>query len=148
MVQGEQSDGNDVFQLAVNKAGTIRGNYYNVLSDITQPVYGSVDKKTQRAAWTVGDRKEPVYEVGFANLTKSETTMMVHFGKELTAVDAGADRYRPRRRSEQAASGLPAGVEVRGGADGYGFRDSRFSNRPRNCVRKTHPRRPFRPISR
>jgi hypothetical protein len=82
MVQGEGTDGNDVFQLAVNKAGVIRGNYYNVLSDTTLPVYGSVDQKTQRAAWTVGDRKEPVYEVGFANLTKPETTMLVHFGKD------------------------------------------------------------------
>jgi hypothetical protein len=44
-------------------------------------VYGSVDKKTQRAVWTVGEKKEPTYEAGFANLTKSETTMMVHFGK-------------------------------------------------------------------
>jgi hypothetical protein len=82
MVQGEQVNGNDLFQLAVNKAGTIRGNYYNALSDATQPVYGAVDPKTQRAAWTVGDRKEPIYEVGFANLTKAETTMMVHFGKD------------------------------------------------------------------
>ena len=77
-------NGNDLFQLAVNKAGTIRGNYYNVLSDTTLPVYGSVDKQTQRAAWTVGDRKEPIYEAGFANLTKSETTMLVHFGKDRT----------------------------------------------------------------
>jgi hypothetical protein len=82
MVQGEQSDSNDLFQLAVNKAGTIRGNYYNALTDATMPVYGSVDQKTQRAAWTVGDKKEPIYEVGFANLTKAETTMMVHFGKD------------------------------------------------------------------
>jgi hypothetical protein len=82
MVQGEGTDSNDLFQLAVNKAGTIRGNYYNALADTTLPVYGSVDKKTQRAAWTVGDRKEPVYEAGFANLTKSETTMLVHFGKD------------------------------------------------------------------
>ena len=44
----------------------------------------SVDKKTQRAAWTVGDRKEPIYETGFANLTRSETTMLVHFGKDRT----------------------------------------------------------------
>jgi hypothetical protein len=80
MVQGEQVNGNDLFQLAVDKSGTIRGNYYNVLSDSTQPVYGSVDKTTQRAAWTVGDRKEPIYEAGFANLTKAETTMLVHFG--------------------------------------------------------------------
>jgi len=81
MVQGEGTDGNDLFQLAVNKSGVIRGNYYNALSDATLPVYGSVDKKTQRAAWTVGDRKEPIYEAGFANLTKAETPMMVHFGK-------------------------------------------------------------------
>jgi hypothetical protein len=45
---------------------------------------GAVDKKTQRAAWTVGDRKEPIYKAGFANLTKSETTMLVHFGQDRT----------------------------------------------------------------
>jgi hypothetical protein len=84
MIQGEEADSNDLFQLAVNKAGTIRGNFHSVLSDTTMPVYGSVDKKTQRAAWTVGDRKEPIYEVGFANLTRSETTMLVHFGKDRT----------------------------------------------------------------
>jgi hypothetical protein len=84
MVQGQGTDSNDLFQLAVNKAGTIRGNYYNALGDTTLPVYGSVDKKTQRAAWTVGERKEPIYEAGFANLTRSETTMLVHFGKDRT----------------------------------------------------------------
>jgi hypothetical protein len=84
MVQGEGTDSNDLFQLAVNKEGTIRGNYYNALADTTLTVYGSVDKKTQRAAWTVGDRKEPIYEVGIANLTKSETPMLVHFGKDRT----------------------------------------------------------------
>jgi hypothetical protein len=81
MIQGERTDSNDLFQLAVNKAGTIRGNFHNVLSNTTVPVYGAVDKTSQRAAWTVGDNKEPIYEVGFANLTKAETTMMVHFGK-------------------------------------------------------------------
>jgi hypothetical protein len=84
MVQGEQASANDLFQLAVNKAGTIRGNYYNALSDTTLPVYGSVDPKTQRAAWTVGDKKETTYEAGIANLTKDETTMLVHFGKDRT----------------------------------------------------------------
>jgi hypothetical protein len=82
MTQGEQKNANDLFQLAVNKEGVIRGNYYNALGDTTLPVYGAVDKKTQRAAWTVGDKKEPIYEAGFANLTKSESTMMVHFGKD------------------------------------------------------------------
>jgi hypothetical protein len=84
MTQGEQSTCNDVFQLAVNKSGVVRGNYYNALGNITLTVSGSVDQRTQRAAWTIGDRKEPVFEAGFANLTKSETTMLVHFGNERT----------------------------------------------------------------
>ena len=41
-----------------------------------------MDKNTQRAAWTVGDRKSPVYEAGIANLTRDETTLLVHFGKD------------------------------------------------------------------
>ncbi len=45
-------------------------------------MYGSVDKKTQRAAWTVADRKTPVYEAGIANLTGDETAMLVHFGRD------------------------------------------------------------------
>jgi hypothetical protein len=78
MIQGEQVNGNDLFQLTVNKSGVIRGNYCNALSDTTLPVYGSVDKKTQRAAWKVDDRKEPIFEAGFANLTRAQTTMLVH----------------------------------------------------------------------
>lgn len=79
--EGEEKSTN-LFQLAINKEGVIGGEYYNALTDTTDPVFGSVDKKTQRAAWTVGDRKFPVYEAGVANLTKDETTMLVHFSKE------------------------------------------------------------------
>src|SRR5262249_11533134 len=82
MVQGEETKSNNIFQLAINKSGVIRGNYYNALTDTTEPVYGSVDKKTQRAAWTVGDKKAPVYEAGIMNLTNEHTTMMVHYGKD------------------------------------------------------------------
>ena len=82
MVQGDEKTSNHIFQLAVNKQGVLRGNYYDAVTDSTSQIYGSVDKKTQRAAWTVGDRKTPTYEVGIANLTKDETTMMVHYGTE------------------------------------------------------------------
>jgi hypothetical protein len=74
----------DIFQLAINKEGIIRGNYYNARTDQTEPLKGAVDKKSQRAAWTIGDRKLPVYEAGIANLTKSETTMLVHFSDDRT----------------------------------------------------------------
>jgi hypothetical protein len=82
MVQGEETTAYNLFQLALNKEGIIRGNYYNALTDSAEPVYGSVDKKTQRAAWTVGDRKNPVYEAGIGNLTDDQTTMIVHYGKD------------------------------------------------------------------
>jgi hypothetical protein len=84
MVQGDEKDANTLFQLAVNKDGVIRGNYYDALTDTTLPVYGSVDRKTQRAAWTVGDRKGTVYETGLGNLTQAETALLVHFGKDRT----------------------------------------------------------------
>jgi hypothetical protein len=84
MVQGEAKTSNHIFQLAVNKQGVIRGNYYDAVTDSTAPVFGAVDQKTQRAAWTVGDRKTPVYEAGIANLTQNETTMLAHYGKDRT----------------------------------------------------------------
>jgi len=77
----QQQNATDIFQLAINKDGVIRGTYYNATSDTTQTVYGCVGTKSERAAWTVGDQKTPVYEAGIANLTKPETTMLVHFGK-------------------------------------------------------------------
>jgi len=84
MIQGEEMEASNIFQLAINKDGVIRGNYYNALTDTTVPVYGSVDKRTQRAAWVVGEKKETVYETGVGNLTQPETQMLVHFGKERT----------------------------------------------------------------
>jgi hypothetical protein len=82
MVQGDEKASNHIFQLAVNKQGIIRGNYYDAVTDSSAEVYGSVNKQSQRAAWTVGDRKSPVYEAGIANLTEPETTMVVHYGTE------------------------------------------------------------------
>ena len=84
MVQGDEKDANKIFQLAINKDGVIRGTYYDALSDTESPVSGSVEKRTQRAAWVVGDRKDTVYETGIGNLTEAETTMLVHFGKDRT----------------------------------------------------------------
>lgn len=82
MVQGEEEKSNHIFQLAINKKGVIRGNYYDAVTDSTEVVYGSANMKNQRAAWTVGERKSPVYEAGIANLTNNETTMLVHYSKD------------------------------------------------------------------
>jgi hypothetical protein len=84
LAQGEETTSNDIFQLAINKGGTVRGNYYNAISDSTQPVSGGLDKQTQRLAWTIGERKDPVYKAGLYNLTQEQTTLLVHFGKDRT----------------------------------------------------------------
>ncbi|XZE56010.1 hypothetical protein SH139x_002064 [Planctomycetaceae bacterium SH139] len=82
MVQGDEETSNNIFQLAINKEGVIHGNYYNAVTDTTEQVFGSVDKNTQRVAWMVGDAKTPVYEAGLVNLTKDETSMMIHYSAE------------------------------------------------------------------
>jgi uncharacterized protein (TIGR03000 family) len=84
LVQGEEKTSNTMFQLAINAQGILRGNYYDGLMDSTTPVYGSVDKKTERAAWTIGDKKTPLFDAGLFNLTKDETPVLVHFGPDKT----------------------------------------------------------------
>jgi hypothetical protein len=75
-----------MLQLAVSKEGIIAGTYYNEPANITRPLDGTVDQKTQRAAWKFADGKnsEVVFETGIYNLTKDETKCLVHFGSEKT----------------------------------------------------------------
>jgi len=89
--------------LAIDKAGLLRGTYYDAVSDTTQNITGKVEKKSQRAAWTIGDKKTPVYEAGLANLTQQQTTILVHR-------DAGKVEQMLLVRVEdpkQAAAGSP-----------------------------------------
>lgn len=84
LTQGSESNSENLFQLAINKAGVIRGNYYNGMMDQTTPVNGSLDKKTQRVAWMIGSKNDRVYECGLENLTRDETPVLVHMGQDHT----------------------------------------------------------------
>jgi hypothetical protein len=84
LVRGEEQTSDKIFQLAVNPEGMIRGNYYDAIADNTLPIFGSVDKKTQRAAWSIGEKKDVVFEAGIANLTRDETPILVHYGSDNT----------------------------------------------------------------
>jgi len=77
IVEDGQTKSDDIFQLAVDPQGIIRGNYHNTKTDDMEPVSGSVDKQSQRTAWTIGTDKTPVYEAGIANLTKDVTPVLV-----------------------------------------------------------------------
>ncbi len=78
LVEGDATTSDDIFQLAVNQQGVIRGNYHNVKSDQMESLSGSVDRETQRAAWTIGKDTTPVYEAGVMNLTKDATPILIH----------------------------------------------------------------------
>jgi hypothetical protein len=84
LVRAEEQEPQAVLQLAVNKDGILRGNYYDPLADNNLPVYGAVDRTTQRAAWSAGDKKTVVMEAGLQNLTEAETTALVHYGNART----------------------------------------------------------------
>jgi hypothetical protein len=80
MAAGGQTDPLATIQLAVNPQGALRGNFHNLSNNAIAPITGAVDPKSQRAAWTVGDDQSVVFEAGIANLTKDQTTMLVHSG--------------------------------------------------------------------
>ena len=84
--RGDTGVSNTVLQLAVSKEGVISGTYYNSDTDIARPVKGTVDKETQRAAWTFADGKDTdiVMETGINNLTQDQTVALFHFGKDIT----------------------------------------------------------------
>jgi hypothetical protein len=67
-----------LFQLAVNKAGIIRGNYFDPPAKNRQLIQGAVDNGTERAAWVVADKKNIIFDCVMYNLTKSETPVLVH----------------------------------------------------------------------
>lgn len=78
LTQGDQTDSNSIFQLAVNKKGVIRGNYFNPLTQEEQPVQGKIDQKSKRVAWTIGSNKTVVYDTGVANLLAKQSSLLIH----------------------------------------------------------------------
>lgn len=56
----------------------------NPKARIEGQVYGSVEPKTQRVAWSIGEKKDIVFEAGLSNLTQDQTTILAHYGKERT----------------------------------------------------------------
>lgn len=48
------SEAHIYLQLAVSRKGELKGNYYDAISNATQPITGSIDKDTRKATWKVG----------------------------------------------------------------------------------------------
>lgn len=78
LVAAGQTESDETIQLAVNKDGIIKGNYFNSTANTDLPIQGSVDKAAQRAAFTIGDDKAMIFETGLYNLTKDEANVLIH----------------------------------------------------------------------
>ncbi len=78
----DTGDSQSVLQLAVNKQGVIAGTYYNEANQVSRPIQGTVDLKTQRAAVGFTDKKNAdlVLETSINNLTQDEAPALLHFG--------------------------------------------------------------------
>ena len=77
-----QTQTDRVVQLALNKDGVIRGNLQDLLTEKVTPVYGSVDKKTQRVAMKLEGNDKLIIECGLYNLTNDEVPVLIHSGKD------------------------------------------------------------------
>lgn len=84
LVHEDEGEPTFYMQLQIAKDGTISGTYVNSTKDTSQTIQGSVDKESQRAAWTVGDNANTVIETGLVNLTKDEAPALIHFGTKKT----------------------------------------------------------------
>jgi hypothetical protein len=82
------SNTNIYLQLAVSKEGIIGGTFFNDITNTSRPLEGTVDKKTQRAAWMYADGKntDTIMETSIYNLTKDKTPVLVHFGPGKTEI--------------------------------------------------------------
>jgi len=78
---GDSSD-QVTIQLAINRQGVLAGTYFSDRNNEVHPLSGMVDQHSQRAAWVFadGERERTVFETSLFNLTKSETSIMVHEG--------------------------------------------------------------------
>jgi hypothetical protein len=82
LAQEKKGDPVALFQISVNKEGTISGGYQNALTSDKHPIAGTIDKTTQIAAWRVGDNKDTIYTTSPANLTQDVCTVAIHFGQD------------------------------------------------------------------
>jgi hypothetical protein len=74
-----ERDASALVQLAVNKQGDLRGNYYDVLTGQDQTVAGTVDKATQRAKFQVSPGGKVAFETTLASLTRPTGWVTLRF---------------------------------------------------------------------
>jgi hypothetical protein len=76
---GSAEDATLFLQLAVSKEGIIAGTFQNTATEKSFEVEGTIDQKSQRAAWGPVGEDWPIMETGLYNLTENESGALLHF---------------------------------------------------------------------
>jgi hypothetical protein len=66
-----------LLQLSVNRAGEIRGVYYDAISDSSQNLSGTLDENSQLAQWSLDSNPQITFRAKLAELTQSTGTIEV-----------------------------------------------------------------------
>jgi hypothetical protein len=77
--EGTAEDSTLFLQLAISKEGIIAGTFQNTATDKSFEVEGTVDPKSQRAAWGPVGEEWPIMETAIYNLTENEASALLHF---------------------------------------------------------------------
>lgn len=101
LVQGDQTDSTMVMQLAVDQSGTIKGNYYNQITGESSQITGSIDKKTQRMSWMLGNNSSTIFDTTLGNLMKEQSPVLVHYGAGNTQEMALVRLDQPPQQPQQ-----------------------------------------------
>ena len=78
-VNGDAEDSTLFLQLAISKERIIAGTFRNTATGSFFEVEGTIDEKTQRAAWGPVGEEWPIMETGIFNLTENEAGALLHF---------------------------------------------------------------------
>ncbi len=76
---GSVEDATLYMQLSISKEGIIAGTFQNTATDKGVEVQGTIDRKSQRAAWGPVGESWPIMETGIFNLTENQSDALLHF---------------------------------------------------------------------
>jgi hypothetical protein len=98
--EGTVEDTTFFVQLAISKEGIIAGTFQNTATDNSVELQGTIDTKSQRAAWGPVGEDWPIMETGIYNLSENEAGVLFHFA------DGQTQQWEMNRLDEPEDSGL------------------------------------------
>ncbi|QDU61365.1 hypothetical protein Pan216_22210 [Planctomycetes bacterium Pan216] len=86
LVPAGEAEATRMVQLTTDPEGTIRGTYFDVLTQNKGSLSGQIDKSTRAVSWTLGENGKVTFNTTLDDLTKPESKVSVDYpnGKKST----------------------------------------------------------------